>query len=47
LKRLTEDPDPRAETVLLALRAKGGGHAADIDAALEQRLLRLSPAFSP
>ena len=47
LKRLGEDPDPRAESVLLALRAKKDGHTADIDAALEQRSLRLVPALNP
>ena len=43
LKRLGEDPDPRAESVLLALRAREDGHEADIDAALDKRSLRLAP----
>ena len=47
LKRLGEDPDPRAESLLLALRAREDGHETDIDAALEQRSLRLTPALNP
>jgi hypothetical protein len=47
LKRLGEDPDPRAESVLLALRARSDGHESDIDAALDARSLRLTPALSP
>jgi len=47
LKRLGEDPDPRAETVLLALRARMDGHEDDIDAALAQRAFRLTPPISP
>ncbi len=43
LKLLSDDPDPRAEQSLLALKHLDPDHALDIDAALERRELRLSP----